>query len=116
MSAIGTGDENWLAIGIALRSGTDAGASSTLHDAMFEALEKNPEYVLAHVEPTFPISTLCSGRHDPPVTYLAAAKELERVRASVQEINREELTLKKTQCLTAIDGAMHAIKDFFEQK
>jgi hypothetical protein len=46
MKRISTGQQAWLDVAVALRPGTDAGASETLEDAVFLALKPSPVAVL----------------------------------------------------------------------
>src|SRR5256885_5371516 len=46
MESIGRGNEEWLKVAVALRPGTDAGASETLDEAVFLALKPAPVAVL----------------------------------------------------------------------
>jgi hypothetical protein len=60
-SHIGRGDREWLAVGAALRSGTDAGASEALDEAMFLALKPAPITVLQLIKDgVFATATVCS--------------------------------------------------------
>lgn len=57
---IGSGEEAWLKVATALRSGSDAGASEMLTLAVSEALEHKPAVVFKNALQTFELRDICS--------------------------------------------------------
>ncbi len=57
---IGTGEESWLKVATALRSGSDAGASEMLTLAVGEALEHKPAVVFKIALQAFELRDICS--------------------------------------------------------
>jgi len=110
---IASGENAWIDVALALRKGSDAGASSDLRDAMFQALAKNPAYVLQHAEPEYPLSELCEGRVDPPSTYSEAIAEQVRTEKAVEQVRTIELQEKKELCLIKLREGEGHLKRFF---
>lgn len=117
---IASGEPCWIDVAIALRTGSDAGSTSELQDALFQALEKNPIYVLRtlNIEQTppyssFSVSNICEGRSDPLPTYKQAATELEVIKISVEYISEKDLQLKRKLCLKKIEEGGEHLKRFF---
>ena len=110
---IASGQEQWLAVAVALHPGTDAGASTALRDAMFRALEKNLAGVLRHAEPEFPIAVLCAGRSDPLPTLGESLRELERVRAALEKLHDPRLQNSRATCLAGLKKARIKLRRFF---
>jgi hypothetical protein len=113
INRIATGQESWVELAIALHLGSDAGSACELHDAMFQGLGQNPSYVLRRAEPTYPLSDLCEGRHDPLPTYKDAITEQERTIAAVKEVKSEELKSKKDACLSKLEEGKGHLRRFF---
>jgi hypothetical protein len=110
---IASGESAWIDVALALRKGSDAGATSELHSAMFLALGKNPAYVLRTAEPQFKLSEICEGRVDPPSTYQEALAELTRARSAVERVQASELQSKKELCLAKLrEGEEHLKRQF----
>jgi hypothetical protein len=113
MNRIASGQEAWVELAIALCPGSDAGAATDLHDAMFQALGQNPAYVLRRAEPTYPLSDLCGGRDDPLATYKDAITEQERIIAAVKAVKSEELNSKKEACLSKLEEGKGHLRRYF---
>jgi hypothetical protein len=114
MKGIASGEEAWVELAIALYPGSDAGTATDLHDAMFQALGQNPTYVLRRAEPTYPLSDLCGGRHDPLATYKDAITEQEQTIAAVMMVEAKELQSKKEACLSKLEEGKGDLRRFFE--
>lgn len=109
-----SGKREWVDLAVRLRSGTDGGASSELHDALFAALATNPRHVLQVVTPTVPVKVLCSGRSDPLPTGDAALSEIARIKKSVGRLTDSNLVEQKKACLAALEQATTDAKRFFK--
>jgi hypothetical protein len=110
---IASGDAAWIDVALALRKGSDAGATSELHSAMFLALGRNPAYVLRTAEPQYSLSEICAGRVDPPPTFQEALAELTRTRAAVEQVQARELQSQKDLCLAKLREGEGHLKRFF---
>jgi hypothetical protein len=79
MEYIGRGKPTWLKVAVALRPGTDGGASQNLDEAVFFALKPNPISVLRllHAE-QFQTRSVCSGK-------IAIDYPAERARMLIQD-------------------------------
>ena len=110
------GEETWLRVAVALRPGTDAGSASELHDSVTAALAAAPINVLRVTVPKFPLTDLCSGRHDPPATYEAAVSEVDKMMAAVASIKIPELSKRRDDCLRALEASRADLKRFFAKE
>jgi hypothetical protein len=110
---IAFGDPAWIDVAIALRGGTDAGATSELHSAMFLALGTNPTYVLQKVEPQYSVSNICEGRVDFPAVNQDALAESARIRKAVEEVRGTHLQEKKQVCLIKLREGEASLKRSF---
>ena len=113
MNGIASGQESWVELAIALYPGSDAGAATDLHDAMFQALGQNPTYVLRTAEPIYPVADLCAGRSDPLSTYKDAITEQEQTIIAVKTVKSEDLQPKKETCLSKLEEGKGHLKRFF---
>src|ERR1043165_1185615 len=59
LTKVETGQEGWLKVAIAIRPGTDAGASEMLTLAVAAALYRNPRSTLEIAAPVFGVETIC---------------------------------------------------------
>ena len=109
-------DEAWLRVAVALRPGTDAGSTSELHDSVVAALAADPATVLRVAVPDFPLSDLCSGRHDPLATYDAAVTEVDKMVAAVAAIESPQLSKDRDECLRALRASRGDLKRFFARE
>ena len=110
---ISSGLPDWVDVSLALNAGADAGASSMLHDALFEALGKNPEYILKRAEGNFQISELCGGRHDPLASFDQAMSEHEAIITRVNEVKTDHLLTQKKECLRYLEKEKIGLLRFF---
>lgn len=111
---IAGGANDWVDVALALRKGSDAGASSELQSALFLALGKNPSYVLQKVDDSSGLlSTICVGRVDPPEPYDAAVAEIRAVRAAVEGVTVPESSTRKALCITKLLEGELALKKMF---
>lgn len=110
---IASGEKPWVDVGITLLAGSDAGPSSEIHDALFEALAKNPSVVLTATEPALS-GELCGGRSDPLATYDAAMHELLKIQRAVSRVSEVRLRVLKQLCLRNLDENKEQLRRFFE--
>lgn len=113
MNQVASGQPEWIAVALRLRAGLDAGASAEMHDAMFQALRRNPAYILEYAEPAYPLDTLCQGRVDPLPTYQEASNELGETMAAVQRVRDEKLELNKKRCIAKLKEGEGHLKRFY---
>lgn len=118
---VASGERDWIDVALALIPASDAGSASELHDALFRALRKNPEYILRSLAigkapdgRSFSISDICDGRMDPLPAYENARKELEETRISLGKIQGEELQKKKGICMESLFSAGNNLKKYYE--
>jgi hypothetical protein len=114
MTHISSGDHRWVALGIALLAGADAGAASEIHDALFPVLGRDPAYLLRQPpSPNFDVIEICSGRHEPLGTYKDAEAEHRAVAAKVTALG-DKFGERRRLCLAALDSGLRDIQRFFE--
>jgi hypothetical protein len=101
--AIAQGTPDGLAVALALRSGSDAGASEELTEAVTRALLTSPAAVLRTLIPPYRLDAVCSVPSDPPMTYEEAVAELDRLRASVASLRDSDLADRRAACLRSFD-------------
>lgn len=117
MTRIASGTTEWVDVGLALRKGSDAGATSELHSALFLALGKNPAYILRQAnEPPYLLAAICGGRVDPPDSYDAAVAEIRTIRDAVRQIAAAELTSKRDECASKLQEGEVALTTMFGVK
>jgi hypothetical protein len=110
---ISSGLSDWVDVSLALNAGADAGASGMLHDALFQALGKNPEYTLKRAEENYQISELCGGRHDPLASFDQAMGEHEAIITRVNEVKTDQLLRPKKECLSYLEEGKINLFRFF---
>lgn len=116
---VASGNPNWVNVAIALSPGTDAGATEELQDALFVGLGQNPAYELKvlPVEESehmpLSVSSICSGRTDPPDDYSKAITELRGIAAAVEKVQAFELEPKKRLCLGKMKSGAASLKRYF---
>ena len=116
ISGVGSGDHQWVAVGVSLLSGADGGAASELHDALFAALAHDPDFVLRQPPSrNFDAIEICAGRHDPLATYDEASAEQLTARGKVAGLGAD-LAHQRELCLTALDSGLTDIRRFFGVK
>ena len=113
MRHVASGQTPWLKVAVALKDGTDAGASTELHDAVFAALRQNPASVLRQATVKFPVHELCVGRSDPLETFNLAASEQNAVIKAVRAVRDEDLKAQRTRCLARLNDGKANLRRFF---
>ena len=115
MQSIGEGKHAWIDVAVLLRVGSDGGASSDLHDSMFVALGKAPQYVLNVALHAFPLESLCTGRTEPAPTYREAIADLDSVKKALTGVKEVPLQSKRKACLNKIRLAEKQLSQYFDQ-
>jgi len=114
ISHISSAEPDWVSLGIALLPGSDAGATSEIHDALFSALGVDPAGLLHRPSSrNFDIVEICNGRDDPPATYNAAQSEQLAVRRKVAALGAE-FGDRRRLCLAALDSGLQDIERFYD--
>lgn len=110
---IASGQREWIDLALSLKAGSGGGASIGLRDAIFQALGRNPSYVLRHAQPTYPLAMLCLGRAAPLPTYKQAIAELAAVKRGLDKVEADELRYKKELCLAELQEGRARLRRFF---
>ena len=120
--SIASGQPAWIDVALKLRGASDAGASSELHDALFEALGRNPTYILqvvgmnGAVYSPVQLEDICRGRADPLTTYEEAIAELSRTTDAVEKVKNKKLQEKKNICIEELRSGKDDLAIFFGKK
>ena len=113
---IATGSELWLKAAVALRSGSDAGASEMLNLAVGEALEHAPENVLRIAPKVFLLRSICGGpdvddpRYD---SYELSMNAINLRMNRVAAITDPELEHLRDQCIKYLEKSKKGIARFY---
>jgi hypothetical protein len=114
LRSIASGSQAWLEVALLLEKGADAHPAESLSDAVRDALKQNPEYVLSHMVPSFPLEALCGGPSvDDVDSYAEAVADVERVEASVRTVTLPKLRDRRDGCLRALRASRRNLKHFF---
>ena len=112
MAKIAGGGEDWLAVATALRPGTDAGASVTLDEAIFLAIEPAPAAVLRLLDANlFDTDLVCSANietdHSPEQSRNFVKDRIKILRRVVAP----ELQPVRNHCLKNLKAALRELAD-----
>jgi len=113
---IATGSESWLRVAVALRAGSDAGASEMLTRSVGEALENSPESVFLIALPEFNLESICGPpdiddvRYD---TYERAMQALKNRQSRILAIKNPELVNISKQCDHFLEQSKNNVERFF---
>jgi hypothetical protein len=115
MANIGRGTPEWLHVAVALRSGTDAGASETLDEAVFLALKTAPVAVLKMLKDGhFDTKAVCSSNIGIDYTPAESRRFIDdRIKILTGLPHIEALAATHHQCL---EGLRSALADFDDSK
>ena len=116
MKQISSGEKPWLKVAVALRPGSDAGATSMLEEAVGLALLRKPANVLLIAIPTYEVQIVCGGRVDPLPTYELSMSELEKQIKSVQGVKEPQLQILRDSCLSELETSKVHLRRFFGRK
>jgi hypothetical protein len=112
MAAIANGKKDWLDVAVALRPGTDGGASETLDEAMFLALQSAPIAVLKRLDGNpFDTDFVCSSNIG---TDYPAQKSIRFVRDRIKVLSGAsdaQLQAVRTHCLKNLRAALKELAD-----
>jgi hypothetical protein len=116
LTAVATGDEQWLRVAVQLYSGTDAGTTSQLRNSIGEALEHQPQTVLKIVNPALGISGICEApdvddkRYD---SYSLSTKAIEKRKKMLGAITDPLLAGVRDQCIKELNDSKRGIARFY---
>ena len=116
MQGIAFGNESWLKVAVALRPGSDAGASEMLALAIGEALEQNSYGVLALATQSFELSEICGGPDVDDIRYDSlefATKAIELRIAKVASIKDSSLLTVAKMCLRYLENSKKDVARFY---
>jgi hypothetical protein len=115
LRAIAKGNEAWLKVAVALRSGADAAASEMITVTIGEALEHNPEAVFKITAKTIGIAAICSGPDVDDIRYNSfalATKAINRRIARVAAINEPSQLSASKKCIQYLEASRKGIATF----
>jgi len=106
ISNVEHGEKESIIKAIKLRKISDAGASSELNDALFVALQFEPQLILSSNK------EVCFGRTDPLQTYKEALNELDTIINIVSKVNTEAAQ----DCVKKLESSKRQLARFFGVK
>jgi len=113
IAALATGDHDAIDLANRLKLATDGVSGNELWTALFQALGRDPAYVLEHAQPDFPLALLCLGRAMPLATYPAASRELAEVRQAVEAVGGDALLFRRDLCLATLRDGLSRVRRHF---
>ncbi len=114
---IATGERSWLEAAVALRPGTDAGASEMLELAVGEALGNNPGNVFQIAAKAFDLRSVCGGpdvddpRYD---SYELSMKAINHRINMVASIKDPSLISMSKECVKYLEESKTGIAQFYQ--
>ena len=116
LSGIATGSSEWLSVAKSLKPVSDAGSSEQITLALGEALEHEPEGVLALAGDGFDLSGICygpdvdDGRYN---SYELALAAIERRILRVKAVKRQPMLQSAAACVDSLNAAKAGIARFY---
>jgi hypothetical protein len=116
LTAVATGDEQWLKVAVDLYSGTDAGTTTQLLNSIGEALEHQPRAVLEIASPALRIKDICGApdvddkRYD---SYSLATKAIKKRKKMLGTITDPHLAGVRNQCISQLNDSKRGIARFY---
>lgn len=116
LQKIATGNQSWLEVAVALRAGSDAGASEMLTLAVGEALQNNPKHVFTIAAKAFELRNICSG---PDVdderynSYELSMKEIDRRIEKIKVVKDRSMEKISKECIQYLEASKKGISDFY---
>ncbi len=112
---IASGDESWLKTAVALRPGSDAGATEMLDLAVGEALEHNPVNVFRFTLKVFPIHYICGAPdyNDPRFNSYDLAMKAINLRIHIVSSMRN-IENSVTECIQYLETSKEEISHFYK--
>ncbi len=114
---IATGNRTWIEVAVALRPGSDAGASEMLTLAVGEALEHDPINVLQIAPKAYQLSYICSGpdvddrRYD---SHELSINAINRRIKKVSAVKDQSLSTTSKECIRYLEDSKTGIAQFYE--
>jgi hypothetical protein len=109
LTNVETGQEGWLRVAIAIRPGTDAGASEMLTLAVATALYRNPRSTLEIAAPVFGVEEICGALDDEWETKQAAIAHLNGRIGAVNTLSDQSIADVREECLKHLSRAKHYV-------
>ena len=116
MRRIASGNESWLRVAVALRPGSDAGASEMLVNAVDEALEHYPYTVLKLTTQASELSEICCSPDVDDIGYNSlelAPKAIKLRTAKVASIKDSSLLAVAKTCLQHLEDSKRNVARFY---
>jgi len=107
MANIGGGRRDWLHVAVALRPGTDAGASEALDEAMFLALKPAPSAVLKLLKDgTFETRMVCSSNIGADYSTKQSKRFIKDRIKVLENLSNTDVEAARGQCLQGLNAAL----------
>jgi len=107
LAKIGHGSRKWLEVAAALRSGTDAGSSEALDEAMFLALKTAPVPVLRLLkEGSFETKAVCSSNIGTDYSVEQSRRFVKDRIKVLESVSGTEMLAVRNQCLQGLRAAL----------
>jgi hypothetical protein len=119
LKKIGSGDESWLKVAVALHPGSDAGSAEMLNLAVGEALEHNPENVFKITLNEFRLNSICSGADVDDARYNTYELSLEAINVRIQKVSSVKapsFESTKKECIRNLEKSKDYLADFYGVK
>ena len=99
---VASGAQEWLEVAALLHPATDAGSAEMLHEALADALEKEPERVLRMIGQPFDSDFVCFLSIEPYDTAREAIRALDRRIQRVAGVKHPELAAVRDGCVASL--------------
>lgn len=110
------GQKSWLKAAVALRPGTDAGASEMLDSAVGNALENAPENVFSITLKEFKLEFICDGPDVDDIRYESydlAMKAIRKRQKQIRAIRDIHLKAVADKCISLLEEAKVGVAQFY---
>jgi hypothetical protein len=107
MVGVATGSQQWLKVAVALRPGTDAGASEELDEAVFLALKPSAAAVLQLLKSgRFETATVCSSNIGIDYSPEKSRRFIQERIRTLGNVNHTDTKAVRDQCLSQLQAAL----------
>jgi hypothetical protein len=114
---VANGNEEWLRAAVALRPGTDAGATNMLTLSVGEALEHSPAQVLRIAAAAFGFDLVCGAPDADDDRYNSLESSLRAIELRMRKLSQladPALKVDRDECTQHLEASKAAVVDFFD--
>jgi hypothetical protein len=116
LKKIGSGQESWLKVAVALRPGSDAGSSEMLSHAVGEALEHSPENVFRITLNDFDLADICGGPDVDDARYNSYELSLKAINLRIDKVSSmkvDSFESARKECIRCLEASKDPIARFY---